>query len=146
MWAIVLPAFSLCSFARKPLIRIWLLKKYLVYFCVFSRYFECLLYPNGMWRHFNRSTIYIAPYPRALPGGAGWVANTTHYDCCYYDRMQERNPFGQPARKKYLVRVLRTIPLNHKPITQFSFGLKFVFNPFKSKQYQYISISKYQYI
>ena len=37
-------------------------------FCVFSRYFECLLYPNGMWRHFNRSTIYIAP----LPEGAPW--------------------------------------------------------------------------
>ena len=36
--------------------------------CVFSRYFECLLYPNGMWRHFNRSTIYIAP----LPEGAPW--------------------------------------------------------------------------
>ena len=35
---------------------------------VFSRYFECLLYPNGMWRHFNRSTIYIAP----LPEGAPW--------------------------------------------------------------------------
>ena len=29
----------------------------------------------------------------ALPGDAGWVA--THYDCCYYRRMQERNPFGQ---------------------------------------------------
>ena len=27
----------------------------------------------------------------ALPGGAGWVANTTHFDCCYYDRMQECN-------------------------------------------------------
>ena len=38
------------------------------YFCVFSRYFECLLYPNGMWRHFNRSTIYIAP----LSEGAPW--------------------------------------------------------------------------
>ena len=36
--------------------------------CVFSRYFECLLYPNGMWRHFDRSTIYIAP----LPEGAPW--------------------------------------------------------------------------
>ena len=35
---------------------------------LFSRYFECLLYPNGMWRHFNRTTIYIAP----LPEGAPW--------------------------------------------------------------------------
>ena len=42
------------------------------------------------------------PYPRALPGGAGWVANTAYYDCCYYDRMQERNPFGQPASRKVL--------------------------------------------
>ena len=44
---------------------------------------------------FNRSTIYIAPL---LRGGASWVLNTTHYDCCQYDRMQERNPFGRPAR------------------------------------------------
>ena len=53
----------------------------------------------------NRSTIYIAPlpYPGALPGGAGWAANTTHYDCCYYDRMQERNPFGQHARQILLL-------------------------------------------
>ena len=24
-------------------------------------------------------------------------SNTTHNDCCHYRRMQERNPFGQPA-------------------------------------------------
>ena len=67
---------------------------------VFSRYFECLLYPNGMWRHFLIDLPFIwPPYPRTLPGGAGWVAKTTHYDCCYYDCcMQERNPFGQRAR------------------------------------------------
>ena len=32
-----------------------------------------------------------------------WVANTTHYFSCYYDRMQERNPFGQPARQYLLL-------------------------------------------
>ena len=39
----------------------------LSYASVFSRYFECLLYPNGMWRHFNRSTIYIASLPEGTP-------------------------------------------------------------------------------
>ena len=48
---------------------------------------------------FDRPTIYIAPLPRAISGGEGWVANMTHYGCCYYARMQERNPFGQPSRR-----------------------------------------------
>ena len=53
------------------------------------------MYPTGMGRHFLIDLPFMQrPYPRALPGGAGWVANTTHYD-----RMQERNPFGQPARQ-----------------------------------------------
>ena len=39
-------------------------------------------------------TIYLALLPKGACGGAGWVSNTTHYDCCHYRRMQERNPFG----------------------------------------------------
>ena len=31
------------------------------------------------------------PYPRALPGGAGWVENATLDDFCHYRRMQEHN-------------------------------------------------------
>ena len=41
--------------------------------------------------------LYSAPSKGAC-GSAGWVSNTTHYDCCHYRRMQERNPFGRPAR------------------------------------------------
>ena len=34
---------------------------WILLFHVFSRSFECLLYPNGMWSHlFNLSTIYMA--------------------------------------------------------------------------------------
>ena len=29
--------------------------------------------------------------------------NTTHYDCYYYDHMQERNPFGQPDHQWIIV-------------------------------------------
>ena len=47
-------------------------------------------------------TIYVALLPKGAPGSAGWVSNTTHYDCCHYRRMQERNPFGQPARIPFL--------------------------------------------
>ena len=57
---------------------------------------------------FNRSTIYL---PEGAPGGAGWVANTTHYDCCYYDRMQERKPFGHLARQWLLLLCLVIIIL-----------------------------------
>ena len=47
-------------------------------------------------------TIYIALLPKGACGGAGWVSNTTHYDCCHYRRMQERN---QPARHSRLLYV-----------------------------------------
>ena len=40
-------------------------------------------------------TIYMALLPNGSCGSAGWVSNTTHYDCCHYRHMQERNPFGQ---------------------------------------------------
>ena len=43
------------------------------------------------------STIYIALLPKGACGSASWVSNTTHYDCCHYRSMQERNPFGQTA-------------------------------------------------
>ena len=43
-------------------------------------------------------TIYIALLPKGACGSADWVSNMTHYDCCHYRRMQERNPFGQSAR------------------------------------------------
>ena len=42
-------------------------------------------------------SIYIALLPKGACGSAGWVSNTTNYNCCHYRRMQERNPFGQPA-------------------------------------------------
>ena len=59
-------------------------------FFAFVRYFECLEYPHRTSRlFFNCSTIYMA-----LPGGAGWVWNKTHYDHCYYRHMQELNPFS----------------------------------------------------
>ena len=42
-------------------------------------------------------TIYKALLPKGACGSAGWVSNTTHYDCCHYRRRQECNPFGHPA-------------------------------------------------
>ena len=36
-------------------------------------------------------TIYIALLPKGVCGSAGWVSNTTLYDCCHYRRTQERN-------------------------------------------------------
>ena len=36
--------------------------------------------------------------PKSSCSNAGWVSNTTHYECCHYRRVQERDPFGQPAR------------------------------------------------
>ena len=35
----------------------------LVYLVYLADILSAFLYPNGMWRHFNRSTIYIAPLP-----------------------------------------------------------------------------------
>ena len=29
-------------------------------------------------------TIYIALLPKGACGSAGWVSNTTHYNCCHY--------------------------------------------------------------
>ena len=57
------------------------------------------------------STIYIALLPKGACGSAGWVSNTTHYDCFHYRRMQERNPFSQPARRsgsRHAVVLIRT--------------------------------------
>ena len=54
----------------------------------------------------------------ALPGGADWVANTTHYDSCYYDRMQERNPFGQSARQYRCSAISKMWSLRIFPLTR----------------------------
>ena len=43
---------------------------------------------------------------KAFPGGEGWVSNTTHYGGCHYRRMQERNPFDQPAGCAFVYNVL----------------------------------------
>ena len=37
--------------------------------------------------------------PKVSCGSAGWVSNTTRYDCCHHRHMQECNPFGQPAHQ-----------------------------------------------
>ena len=41
--------------------------------------------------------LYSATTRGPLPGSAGRVANTTHYDRCYYDRSRARDPFDRPA-------------------------------------------------
>ena len=48
-------------------------------------------------------TVYIALLPKGACGRAGWVSNTTHYDCCHYRRMREHNSFGQPERQLEIV-------------------------------------------
>ena len=52
--------------------------------------------------------LYTAPYKGAC-GRAGWVLNTTHYDCCHYHRKQERSPFDQPAQRvqNKLIKVIK---------------------------------------
>ena len=45
--------------------------------------------------------LYSAPKHRYSLAVLAGLANTTYYNCCYYC-MQERNPFGQPARHTFL--------------------------------------------
>ena len=57
-----------------------------------SDFLSALSIQAGCESTFNRSTIYIA----LLPEGAPWQCRLAcEHDCCYYRRIQERNPFGQ---------------------------------------------------
>ena len=50
--------------------------------------------------------LYSAPSQGRLRS-AGWVSNTTHYDCCHYRRIQKHNPFGQPGRITFQILIFR---------------------------------------
>ena len=76
----------------------WMSVLLILWICEFNPFFECYVSEWDVKALLIDLPFTQRPYPRALPGGAGWVANTTHYDCCYYDR----NPFGQPARHSFL--------------------------------------------